>query len=71
MQIAVDAEIEKKLKEIPEPDKYVNLVLKKALTKNEKMGESLKIAAQALMKDYTTDKKLTEFTVLDGEYFHN
>jgi predicted CopG family antitoxin len=27
-------------------------------------------AAQALLNDYTTDKELTAFTVLDGDDFH-
>ncbi len=56
MKIKLDNKVKEKLKEIPHYDKFVNSILKKAT--NE------------ILHDYKSDKKLIEFTVLDGDDFY-
>jgi len=47
-------------------------VIEKAIHSIPKQDESnqMKIAAEALYSDYTSDKNLTAFTIIDCEHFY-
>ena len=70
MQINLNKEVEEKIKSLPNPDEFINSILREALLEHEKRKKSLKDAAQALLEDYKNNPDLTAFTALDGEDFH-
>ncbi|MCD6532553.1 MAG: hypothetical protein J7L25_00535 [Deltaproteobacteria bacterium] len=70
MQIAINDDLGRRLKKLPNHDKFVNRVLENALETRKTREISLKDAALELFDDYKNNKKLTEFTVLDGEDFN-
>ncbi len=70
MQIAINDDLGQKIKKLPNPDEFVNYVLKNALKIQNRRKMSLKEAAIELLDDYKNNKELTEFVVLDGEDFN-
>ncbi len=70
MQIAINDDLGQKIKKLPNPDEFVNYVLKNALKIQNRRKMSLKEAAIELLDDYKNNKELTEFAVLDGEEFN-
>ncbi len=70
MQIAINDDLGQRIKKLPNPDEFVNYVLKNALEIQNRRKMSLKEAAIELLDDYKNNKELTEFVVLDGEDFN-
>ncbi|MDW7754523.1 MAG: CopG family transcriptional regulator [Brevefilum sp.] len=73
VQILLDPEQKQMLKKIADREErsFSDLVREMLDEQIENHRRSQLVdAAQALLNDYTTDKELTAFTVLDGDDFH-
>jgi len=69
MQITINDQIAEKLRDIPNPEAFVNSLLKEKIYRHEMTQKNLEEAVRQLMGDYQNDAELTVFTDLDGEDF--
>lgn len=70
MQITVNDELVENLRKFPNPEAFVNSLLKEKISRHEIIQKKLEEAVRNLMDDYLNDSELTAFSDLDGEDFY-